>query len=492
MKGNGVAPPQSEIEEEKRRYFQPWLHYSLMGAAYFAQGANLIFGQSFEASYLKDNGIDESTIGLINGLSRIPFAIKIVFAMVSDRYPLCGWGRRIPYFIIGSLTSTATWFPMAYVAPQSQLPLYVTMRLIQISGAAMAEVSCDALVSEIVPCERMSFAQSLMEGTRSVALLVSGLSFGFLGNLGSYQYVALFAIISGLCFFPTFFAIPAGAKEGQRHHFQKKKHGLKCSDFKRLLTPYAILLMWLLFTNAFATASKVLSVQLYCKDDLNFPSKKLGYYATAGNVGSLVGSFLYGWISHRHAAGQMNWVSRYQLDKFNLILACFGQAGLMLALISKQEDWIAYICGFALQFFWSGWMIYSRALVLNYCPPGIAGSFAAVMFAAPNAGQVTGPMTAGAISQSMGPSVTCVITAILFCIPGICSFFYPKPPEIGILEKQVSTITETDVDVETPDADYEKLDDDVIIQPAPEVGRVGINTLVPGKKTRAVNSKSRG
>jgi len=348
-------------------------------------------------------------------------------------------------------------------------------------------------VSEVVPADRMSFAQSLMEATRSVALLVSGLSFGFLEDLGDYQYVVLFAIISGLCFFPTFFALPLGTLEGSRHHTQKKKHAaLKCSDFKRLLTPYALLLMWLLFTNAFATASKVLTVQLYLKDNLNVSNHELGYYATAGNVGSLLGSFLYGWLSHAHAKGQIPIISRYQLDKGNLILACFGQSGILLAILTCPVDWLTYPCFFALQFFWSGWMIYSRALVLNYCPPGIAGSFAAVMFAAPNAGQVTGPIAAGGMSSRVGPTVAIVVTAILFGVPGIFSFCYPKhESQAPGMFRQASTITETDVDAHTTVV-YEKLDDDIIETPTPEVVRVGINDASAGSKTRAVNSKSRG
>jgi len=217
--------------------------------------------------------------------------------------------------------------------------------------------------------------------------------------------------------------------EGSRHHTQKSKFAaLKLSDFKRLLTPYSLILMWLLFSNAFATSSKFLSVQLYGKVELHFTNKQLGYYATAGNVGSLLGSFVYGWFSHGHAKGKFTWISRHQLDKFNLILACFGQGGMMLILVLRKVDWLAYICGFALQFFWSGWMIFSRALVLNYCPPGIAGSFAAVMFAAPNAGQVTGPMAIGATSKKVGPTIAVIITAILFCIPGVSSFFYRHPP----------------------------------------------------------------
>jgi len=354
-------------------------------------------------------------------------------------------------------------------------------------------VACDALVSEVCPADRMSFGQSLMEATRSVALLVYGLSFGFLEDLGDYQYVVLFAIISGLCFFPTFFALPLGALEGSRHHVQKKGHAkLKCSDFQRLLTPYAMLLMWLLFTNAFATASKVLCVQLFLKDNLHVSNPELGYYATAGNVGSRLGSFFYGWLSHAHTDGKIPCLSRYQLDKFNLILACLGQSGVLVAM-TFVPDFMTYGLFFILQFFWSGWMIYSRALVLNYCPPGIAGSFAAVMFAAPNAGQVTGPMAAGGMSSKVGPVWALVITAILFGIPGFFSFFYFVPKELPSLGRQTSTVTETDVD-SGKEVIYEKLDDDVIIAPIPDVARVGINAPANDKtkKTRAVNSKSRG
>jgi len=286
--------------------------------------------------------------------------------------------------------------------------------------------------------------------------------------------------------------IPLAALEGTRHSSQSKKHGLKCADFVRFKSFYAILLMWLLFTNALATGSKVLCVNLYLIDHFDVSKSELGFYATAGNLGSLMGSFTYGWLSHAHARGQIHCISRYVLDKSNLVLACVGQAAMLVLMVICTTQLPTYGVFFVLQFFWSGWMIYSRALVLNFCPPGSAGSFAAVMFAAPNVGQVTGPMLGGAMSDRVGAAAACIITAILFMIPGVFSFCYPKPDTVTMpgLTRSVSTVTETDVDTHKTIM-YEKLDDDVLIDPT-QVAHVGINDMDrTSKKTRALNSKSR-
>jgi len=123
-------------------------------------------------------------------------------------------------------------------------------------------------------------------------------------------------------------------------------------------------------------------------------------------------------------------------------------------------------------------MILSRAYVLNLCPPGIAGSFAAVMFAAPNVGQVTGPMAAGGISSKVGDAACVIIMAILYGVPTLLLF--PFPPR-SIEEKEIgggkvdpingsvppfdranSLIVENNLDQGTS-VTYERLEDDTLV-----------------------------
>jgi len=120
-------------------------------------------------------------------------------------------------------------------------------------------------------------------------------------------------------------------------------------------------------------------------------------------------------------------------------------------------------------------MILSRAYVLNLCPPGIAGSFAAVMFVAPNVGQVTGPIAAGGISGLIGDAACVTIMAICYGVPTLLLF--PFPPR-SIEELQVgkgitsapappfdranSLIVESNLDQGTT-VTYERLEDNTLV-----------------------------
>jgi MFS family permease len=73
------------------------LRFSLFGLLYFTQGTILGYFASLNALYMLANGLDMSQVGIFSTIALIPFVIKILFGIISDRYNLLGLGHRKPY-----------------------------------------------------------------------------------------------------------------------------------------------------------------------------------------------------------------------------------------------------------------------------------------------------------------------------------------------------------------------------------------------------------
>jgi PAT family beta-lactamase induction signal transducer AmpG len=61
------------------------LRYSLFGLLYFTQGTVLGYFAALNALYLLSNGLDMADVGVFSSIALIPFVIKILFGILSDR-----------------------------------------------------------------------------------------------------------------------------------------------------------------------------------------------------------------------------------------------------------------------------------------------------------------------------------------------------------------------------------------------------------------------
>jgi PAT family beta-lactamase induction signal transducer AmpG len=83
------------------------------GAIYFVQGIIQSYQLNFFKPHMVEAGVDADRLAIVSSLAIVPFVIKWVFGLISDRYALFGLGHRVPYMLIG-LVSTGLAFLAAY------------------------------------------------------------------------------------------------------------------------------------------------------------------------------------------------------------------------------------------------------------------------------------------------------------------------------------------------------------------------------------------
>ena len=72
----------------------------------FVQGVIQAYQLNFFKPHMDSEGIDADRLAIVASLALLPFIIKWIYGIISDRFNLFGRGHRVPYMQIG-LVSTA-------------------------------------------------------------------------------------------------------------------------------------------------------------------------------------------------------------------------------------------------------------------------------------------------------------------------------------------------------------------------------------------------
>lgn len=124
---------------------RPDLTTLLIPFVYFIAGASSLAGVATTFFYKDDLGLTLEQLGILSSVAIIPWSIKPIYGIISDRVPLRGL-RRKPYLILsgflGSLgyLSLATWVEGFWGV--------LVAELISALGFAMADVIVDGVVAE--------------------------------------------------------------------------------------------------------------------------------------------------------------------------------------------------------------------------------------------------------------------------------------------------------------------------------------------------------
>ena len=114
------------------------LRLSLFALIYFVEGAMLTYFSAFNTLYLRSFDLSYSLIGIVGGVTLIPFVLKIFIGYLSDRVPLFKVGHRKPYILIGLVLQTAAFLVLPFVLPTEQFGLYLTLVILAALGVACA------------------------------------------------------------------------------------------------------------------------------------------------------------------------------------------------------------------------------------------------------------------------------------------------------------------------------------------------------------------
>ena len=103
------------------------LRLALFATVYFVEGAMLTYFSAFNVLYLRSFDLSYSLIGIVGGVTLIPFVLKIFIGYLSDRVPLFKIGHRKPYILMGLILQTAAFLVLPFILPSEQFGLYLAL-----------------------------------------------------------------------------------------------------------------------------------------------------------------------------------------------------------------------------------------------------------------------------------------------------------------------------------------------------------------------------
>ena len=175
------------------------LRFTLAGLLYFTQGTILGYFAALNALYLLANGLDMADVGVFSSIALIPFVIKILFGILSDRYSLFGLGHRKPCIVIGLLVQFGCLIAVATINPGQQYWGFVGLAFLLQLGMAFYDTCTDGLALDITPENEKGVLQGFMVGGRSVGVIVAASAAGMIAE---HSWPMVFYFLAALTLLP--------------------------------------------------------------------------------------------------------------------------------------------------------------------------------------------------------------------------------------------------------------------------------------------------
>ena len=125
--------------------------------------------------------ITAADIAYIATIILIPWSIKIIFGILTDKYGVEKIGRRRPWILTTFLIAGITWILLpSLITPTNVIFIFIITGLIIMAGTAISDTALDGLIIDIVPKEQLGRVQGTCWGFRSVGMIFGGPLFGIL------------------------------------------------------------------------------------------------------------------------------------------------------------------------------------------------------------------------------------------------------------------------------------------------------------------------
>jgi len=175
--------------------------YAAFGVLYLAQGSILAFMTALNSIYLLSRGVPMARIGIVSAIGMIPFVLKILLGILSDRVNLLGHGHRLPYIAIGVLLQAAGLVALPQVDPATHFVAYGAVVFSTVAGMALYDTCTDGLALDTTPREEEGTVQGIMVGSRALGIIFVSI---VIGMVAQHSWPAVFYTLSGI----TLLALP--------------------------------------------------------------------------------------------------------------------------------------------------------------------------------------------------------------------------------------------------------------------------------------------
>lgn len=160
---------------------------------YFTQGITQSFFTTIIPIYLLQlmSGLDAGEVSSVMSMVLLPFGVKFIYGILSDKYGLKKWGRRKPWIIFPSIISGLIWILVPFLlTPDNAMLMITLLGILIVIGVAMGDTAIDGIILDLCPKERLGRVQGICWGFRSVGIIAGGplIVMLFLGFRGVVEF----------------------------------------------------------------------------------------------------------------------------------------------------------------------------------------------------------------------------------------------------------------------------------------------------------------
>nr|GLL32765.1 probable folate-biopterin transporter 2 [Ipomoea trifida] len=414
-----------------------------------SQGFGGAFGRVSTEYYMKDvQKVQPSESQVYTGITAIPWLVKPLWGLLTDVVPILGY-RRKPYFIFaGSLGIVA----MLFLSLHKKL--HIVLALLSLTagsaGVAIADVTVDACVAQNSGAHPSLAAdmQSLCALSASIGALVgfslSGIAVHVIGPKGVF---GLLAIPSGLVFF-----VGILLDEPKTHNFRYQQVSQNFVDAAKAMwrtLKYPVvwrpcLYMYLSLALSFDISEGAFYWMTDAEGGPRFSKESIGYISAIGSVGSLLGAILYQYGLKDHPFRELLFWTQLLFGLSGMLDLVFV---LRLNLRFGIPDYFFVVIDASISQM-IGRLKWMPLLVLTakLCPPGIEGTFFALLMSIDNTGLLTSSWGGGFLLHVLNVTRTqfgklwlaVLIRNILRVTPLCMLFLVPRSdPNSSLLPSEV-------------------------------------------------------
>ncbi|MFX0070715.1 MAG: MFS transporter [Candidatus Hermodarchaeota archaeon] len=154
-------------------------------------------------------GVTASEIAFLASIILLPFSIKLVYGIMTDKYGSKRFGRRRPYILSSSILAGFTWIIIPLlVTPVNALLLFAITGLIIFFGIALSDTALDGLILDICPKPQLARTQGFCWAGRSIGVITGGPILAYLHVvLGFITIEVIFTMIGIIMIICSFFMI---------------------------------------------------------------------------------------------------------------------------------------------------------------------------------------------------------------------------------------------------------------------------------------------
>lgn len=361
-----------------RRYL-----FAMFAMLYFVQGVIQAYQLNFFKPHMDSEGIDADRLAIVASLALLPFVIKWVYGLVSDRYDLFGRGHRKPYMQIGLIATAAAFFIAFFIDPSASFGVLAAMVLTATFFMALFDTTTDALAVDVVPPDDHSRVQAFMTGGRAAGLVIVSVIFGLIADTIGYQ--AIFLAISALLLVPLWMVrrVREPATRTPAHTFDRRA-------FKVMLQPryFVFALVLIVAWTAFQGIDGLVTFSM--SDELGSSGGTIGLYGTLKGIGMVAGAF-----------GLSLLVKRFGRRTAVLTtIAAVTLGGIVFSSLTTERAYLAFaaVWGVAVGLQWTTYVTLSMGIT----DTRIAGSMFAILQTMSNIGIGAGEGVATGLSDDIG------------------------------------------------------------------------------------------